>query len=142
MKKYKEASRTWYIAILVISFIMGLVVVIKENITLPVWAYIIALALGTIVAPFVSYPVDVWSFTYFKQSTILYARYGNGIATNQLMKMLAGVIIPGRPLGNLYFSAWSHSVIVQSLNLASDLKMGQYRKFTFNSSCILLNVAQ
>lgn len=35
-------------------------------------------------------------------STLLYARMGNGIATNQLMKMIAGAINPGRPVANLY----------------------------------------
>jgi hypothetical protein len=44
------------------------------------------------------------------------------------MKMVAGAVLPGRPLANLYFSSWSHSVISQSLNMASDLKMGEYRK--------------
>jgi hypothetical protein len=63
-----------------------------------------------------------------KQSAILYSRFGDGISTNQLCKMLGGVIVPGHPLGNLYFTAWSHSVISQSLNLAGDLKLGSYRK--------------
>lgn len=27
---------------------------------------------------------------------------GNGVATNQLMKMVAGAINPGRPVANLY----------------------------------------
>lgn len=44
------------------------------------------------------------------------------------MKMVAGACMPGRPLANLYFSAWSHTVISQSLNLASDLKQGEYRE--------------
>lgn len=61
------------------------------------------------------------------QSAILFSRFGDGIATNQLCKMLGGVIAPGHPLGNLYFTAWSHSVISQSLNLAGDLKLGSYR---------------
>jgi hypothetical protein len=43
------------------------------------------------------------------------------------MKIVAGAVLPGRPLANLYFSSWSHSVISQSLNMASDLKMGEYR---------------
>ena len=30
---------------------------------------------------------------------------GNGIATNQLMKMVAGAVNPGRPVANLYVSA-------------------------------------
>ncbi|KAG5642734.1 hypothetical protein DXG03_002279 [Asterophora parasitica] len=53
---------------------------------------------------------------------------GNGIATNQLMKMVAGAVNPGRPVANLYFSMWSHDVISTSINLAGDLKMGQYLK--------------
>ena len=51
------------------------------------WSYIVALTSGTIVAPF---------------STLLYARMGSGIATNQLFKMIAGAINPGRPVANLY----------------------------------------
>ncbi|WVF65583.1 hypothetical protein IAT40_000313 [Kwoniella sp. CBS 6097] len=113
MKRYKEAPWYWYLAVLVFAFVLGLVVVLKENITLSVGSFITALVLGTAIAPF---------------STILYSRFGNGIATNQLMKMVAGLTSPGRPIANLYFSAWSHSVISQSLNLASDLKMGEYLK--------------
>ncbi|WVQ69693.1 uncharacterized protein L199_007913 [Kwoniella botswanensis] len=113
MEKYKEAPWYWYLAILVVAFILGLVVVIKEDITLSVGSYVTALVLGTVIAPF---------------STILYSRFGNGVATNQLMKMVAGLTSPGRPIANLYFSAWSHSVISQSLNLACDLKMGEYLK--------------
>lgn len=66
------------------------------------------------------------------QSTILYSRYGNGIATNNLSKMLAGILVPGRPVGNMYFAAWSHSVIVNALNLSNDLKMGEYRKISLD----------
>jgi len=53
-KNYKEAPWWWYIAILVGSFILGLIVVIKENITLPVWAYVVSLVVGSIIAPVVS----------------------------------------------------------------------------------------
>jgi hypothetical protein len=70
---------------------------------------------------------------------------GNGIATNQLMKMVAGAVNPGQPVANLYvssssvvqfpthlssqqFSMWSHDVVSTSINLAGDLKMGQYLK--------------
>lgn len=53
-ENYKETPWWWYIAVLVFSFVLGLVVVIKENITLPVWAYIVSLILGIFIAPFVS----------------------------------------------------------------------------------------
>lgn len=53
-KNYKEAPWWWYIIVLVGSFILGIIVTVKENITLSVWAYVIALLLGCIIAPFVS----------------------------------------------------------------------------------------
>jgi hypothetical protein len=66
------------------------------------------------------------------QSTLLYSRYGNGIATNNLSKMLAGLIVPERPIGNMYFAAWSHNVISNAVTLCNDLKMGEYRRFPLN----------
>ncbi|KXN87768.1 Oligopeptide transporter 6 [Leucoagaricus sp. SymC.cos] len=113
MKKYKEAPWWWYVVLLFLSFVAGLIVVLKGQTTLPWWSYIVALLLGTFVTPF---------------STLLYARMGNGIATNQLMKMVAGAINPGKPVANLYFAMWSHDVVSTSINLAGDLKMGQYLK--------------
>ncbi|TFK71693.1 oligopeptide transporter [Pluteus cervinus] len=108
MKKYKEAPAWWYACLLVLAFVAGLVVVVKGQTTLPWWSYIIALLLGAFVAPF---------------STLLFARMGNGIATNQLMKMVAGAINPGRP-----FAMWSHDIVANTVNLSGDLKMGQYMK--------------
>ncbi|KIP08832.1 hypothetical protein PHLGIDRAFT_23337 [Phlebiopsis gigantea 11061_1 CR5-6] len=113
MQKYDEAPWYWYAILLVLSFLAGLIVVLKGETTLPWWAYITALVLGGVVTPF---------------STLLYARMGNGIATNQLMKMVAGAINPGKPVANLYFSMWSHDVVSTSIGLAGDLKMGQYLK--------------
>lgn len=67
------------------------------------------------------------------QSTILYSRYGNGIATNNLSKMIAGFVLPGRPIGNMYFAAWSHNLIINTVNLSNDLKMGEYRESNLGS---------
>lgn len=45
--------------------------------------------------------------------------------------MLAGLMLPGRPVGNMYFAAWSHNVIFNAVNLCNDLKMGEYRQCLF-----------
>lgn len=71
--------------------------------------------------------------TRLQQSTVLFARFGNGIATNNLSKMLAGLMLPGKPVGNMYFAAWSHNVISNAVSLSNDLKIGEYRK----PSCFL-----
>ncbi|EJD50718.1 oligopeptide transporter [Auricularia subglabra TFB-10046 SS5] len=102
MKKYKEAPFWWYALLLMLSFLAGLIVVLKGDTTLPAWGYIVAILVGAFSQPF---------------SGILNGRLGNGIATQQLMKMIAGAIHPGKPVANLYV-----------LDLATDLKMGQYLK--------------
>lgn len=48
--------------------------------------------------------------------------------------MLGGIMIPGRPVGNMYFAAWSHNVISNTVNLCNDLKMGEYRMLPSRSS--------
>ncbi|KAF9492268.1 oligopeptide transporter [Pleurotus eryngii] len=113
MQKYKEAPWWWFVILLGVSFVSGLAVVIRGQTTVAWWSYIIALILGSVVAPF---------------SILLTARLGHGVNTSQLMKMVAGVLQPGKPVANLYFSMWSHEVIMTSLHLSSDLKMGQYLK--------------
>jgi uncharacterized membrane protein HdeD (DUF308 family) len=55
-KHYKEVAWWWYVLVLIISFILGLIVVLKENITLPAWAYVVSLLIGIIISPFVSFP--------------------------------------------------------------------------------------
>ncbi|KAI6040852.1 OPT oligopeptide transporter protein-domain-containing protein [Pisolithus marmoratus] len=107
MQKYDEAPLWWYIGLLVLALFSGLIVIIKGQTTLPWYSYIVALLLGSFVTPF---------------SQLLVARMGNGIATNQLMKMVGGAITPGRPVANLYFSMWSHDIIQRSVALAADLK--------------------
>jgi OPT family oligopeptide transporter len=113
MLKYKEVPIWWYWALFVLAFVAGLIITIRPGTTLPVWGYIIALLLGAFIAPF---------------SCVLYGLYGTGVGTNQLSKMVAGALLPGRPLANLYFASWSHQVILLSVNLANWLKVGQYTK--------------
>ncbi|GMF71262.1 unnamed protein product [Aspergillus oryzae] len=113
MLKYKEVPMWWYLVLFVLAFVAGLIVNIKGETTLPVWGYIVSLLLGAFIAPF---------------SCVLYGLYGTGVSTNQLSKMVAGALHPGRPLANLYFASWSHQCILLSVNLANWLKVGQYTK--------------
>ena len=113
MLRYKEVPMWWYLVLFILCFVAGIIVNVKGQTTLPVWGYIISLLLGSFIAPF---------------SCVLYGLYGDGVATNQISKMIAGAVHPGRPLANLYFSSWSHQVILLAVNLANWLKIGQYTK--------------
>lgn len=48
--------------------------------------------------------------------------------------MLAGLILPGLPIGNMYFAIWSHNLIVCSSNLCGAFKIGDYCKLSQNQS--------
>lgn len=113
MLKYREVPMWWYLAPFALCFAAGIIVNARGETTLLVWGYVIALLLGAAIGP---------------SSCILVGLYGNGISTNSLSKMVAGAVVPGRPLANLYFASWSHQVILLSVNLANWLKVGQYTK--------------
>ena len=53
VKTYKEVPWWWYISVLVISFIFGLIVVLKEDVTLSAGGYVISLVIGSVIAPMV-----------------------------------------------------------------------------------------
>lgn len=69
---------------------------------------------------------------------MLYSRFGNGIATNNLSKIIAGLLLPGRPIGNMYFAAWSHNVINGTVQLSMDLKLGEYRMYSLELNTAML----
>lgn len=108
MRKYKEVPLWWYGIVFALSIISGVIVCAKGETGLPVWGFFVALLLGTFIAPI---------------SSILLGLFGNGIATNSLSKMVAGVVHPGKPLGNLWFAAWSHQIVLLALNLSNWLKV-------------------
>lgn len=78
--------------------------------------------LGMIIAPF---------------SLCLYGLLGTSVATNNLSKMICGVLQPGKPIANLYFSMFSHEVTVLAVFLSTDLKMAQYLKIPWRTMFIL-----
>lgn len=61
IQNYKEVPHWWYLLVLILSFVLGLVVVITQKITLPVWGYVVALLLGVFIAPLVSSLLTVYS---------------------------------------------------------------------------------
>lgn len=113
MRKYKEVPLLWYGIVFLLAVIAGIIVNVKGDTTLPVWGFIVSLALGIFISPF---------------SCIIYGLFGSGVSTNAISKMVGGAIHPYKPVANLYFAAWSHQVILLAVNLANWLKVGQYTK--------------
>ncbi|KAH9914494.1 oligopeptide transporter [Epithele typhae] len=91
--RYKEVPWYWYGAS--VRWFAG-------QTTLPWWSYILALLVEV-------RPIPSAFITPF--STILFARMGNGIATNQLMKWSPPAQNSSHPVGLVQFSMWSHDVV-------------------------------
>ena len=60
ISKYREVPYWWYLSVLTFAFSLGIIVTTTQKITMPVWSYFIALALGAFVAPFVSRIFHAW----------------------------------------------------------------------------------
>lgn len=103
-KHYKETPGWWYVAVLVVSFVLGLVVVLKENITLSAWAYIVSLLLGIIFGPFVSSPKlltqrqDLFNISIERNSLFPLRKWN---CHKQLVENVCGLVHPWTP-------CWKH----------------------------------
>ncbi|WPG98249.1 Hypothetical protein R9X50_00103700 [Acrodontium crateriforme] len=108
---YKEVPRWWWLAILISSFIVGLVCLYVMKSTLPWWGFIIAIAF-------------TFLFTLFFGAQ--QGLTGFGFNLQPICQMLAGYMFPGRPLANFYFTCFTYNTTVQSSLLAKDLRLAQY----------------
>lgn len=95
MQKYKEVPHWWYGILFVLAFVAGIIVCSKGDTTLPIWAYLIAILVGVVLAPF---------------SCSLYAMMGNGISTDAISKMIGGVLQPGELTSSSFLLTLSFSL--------------------------------
>ena len=98
-----------FYARILLNIFLGLIAVLKGQTTLPWWSYIVALLVGVFITVKLYSVKQKKPFIFMRYvqpfATILFARMGSGVGTAQLMKMMAGVINPGRPVANLYVSS-------------------------------------
>ncbi|EIW74041.1 OPT oligopeptide transporter [Coniophora puteana RWD-64-598 SS2] len=113
MLKYPEAPNSWYLAILIISVIISLVVIYKSDSTLPWWSYVISVLLASVAILFFG---------------ALYAITGLQFVIQGFVQMIGGFINPGKPMANMYFVLFSYNSVLQSQLLLRDLKIAQYAK--------------
>ncbi|KAJ7364210.1 OPT oligopeptide transporter protein-domain-containing protein [Mycena albidolilacea] len=113
MLKYPDAPNSWYLATLVLSIIVALVIIYKADSTLPWWGLFISLILASI------------SIVFFGS---LYAITGLQFILQPFVQMIGGFIHPSKPVANLYFVLFSYNSVIQAQLLLKDLKIAQYTK--------------
>jgi len=113
MLEYDEVPGWWYGLVMIGAFTTGMVCIYVAKTTLPWYAYIITILLSMF-------------FTLFMGMQS--ARFGIIVGQQNLIQMIGAFINPGKPLANMYFTLFGSNSVTQSLNLLSDLKLGQYMK--------------
>ncbi|KAF5365456.1 hypothetical protein D9758_010828 [Tetrapyrgos nigripes] len=113
MKVYKEITNWAYFGIFVVCLALAIGLAYAAESGLPAWALIIAV-------------IFAWGFTPIIGT--LYATVGYAPNIQNLMQMLGGALVPGKPVANMYFTLYGENPILQALALLGDLKMGQYTK--------------
>ncbi|KAJ7047838.1 OPT oligopeptide transporter [Mycena alexandri] len=129
MQVYPEVPSRWYAIVGAVSTILILIAVNLFPTGLPIWAALLAL----VVAVAVALPL-----------AIIQAITNQVIGLNVMEELLAGYIVPGRPVANMIFKAICLAGSQQAITFASDLKLGHYMKtpprtmFTIQVSAVVV----
>ncbi|KAJ7786495.1 OPT oligopeptide transporter [Mycena metata] len=125
MQVYDEVPFWWYASIFVASLAMGMATNYTGHSQLPWWGFFIAVGFAAIFLPIIS---------------TLYAVLCFVPGTEDVARMLAAGLFPGKPQGNMYFTLYAYNSTEQGRSMTRDLKMGQYTKLpprvTFTMQCI------
>jgi len=113
MKKYRDASDWWYIALFVVMVGMSFAVVSAWDTNFPWWAYIICMII----------PV-IWTVPI----GIVQAITNYQLGLNVLTEFIIGYMLPGRPLAMMMFKNYGYLCMSQALYFIQDLKLGHYMK--------------
>jgi OPT family oligopeptide transporter len=113
MQAYPEVPRSWYAGVGVISLIFLSVSIHLFPTQFPIWAGFFAYGLVAILVV----PV-----------AMIQAITNQSIQLNFLFEMIAGFMLPGRPVANMIFKAVGYVSTAQAIGFAGDLKLGHYMK--------------
>lgn len=113
MRNYPEVPDWWYLTAFVIFFSLAIVAVEIWHTEVPVWALLLSVLLPII---------------YVLPSGFIYAMTGQGITLNIIAQVVPGALLPGKPLANMIFKAYSVQTLSEATSFVQDLKLGHYVK--------------
>jgi hypothetical protein len=145
MRNYPEVPDVWYSFAFVFFFALAIVAAEVWDTGVPVWALLLSVALpilyvlpsGFIFAMTgqgVSCFIFVWLYLRLCWWWQRNERLADGIASpkqitlNLLAQIIPGTILPGNPLANMVFKAYSVQTLTEATMFVQDLKLGHYIK--------------
>ncbi|KAF9075650.1 OPT oligopeptide transporter protein-domain-containing protein [Rhodocollybia butyracea] len=113
MRAYPEVPDWWYFLSIVVFFSLAIIAVEVWHSTVPVWSLLLAVLLPMI---------------YILPSGFIYAMTGQGITLNIVAQIIPGTLLPGNPMANMVFKAYSVQTLAEATSFVQDLKLGHYIK--------------
>jgi len=113
MTRYRDIPHWWFVAVFVVSFVLGAVTIEIYDTKMPFWAFILALIL---------------SLFFVLPLGILLAITNQQLFLNVFSELIAGYVIPGRPIANMIFKVYGTIMTRQALDFSGHLKLGHYMK--------------
>jgi OPT family small oligopeptide transporter len=113
MLQYAEVPWVWYAAVGGIAFVLTIIAITVFPTQMPVWALIV----GLVIACVLSLP-----------AAMLQAITNQNLSTQVLHEMLAGYMLPGRPVANMIMKCVGYIGTSQAVTFSADLKLGHYMK--------------
>ena len=113
MQSYPEVPMWWYGIIGIISFAFLSTAIKIVPTQLPIWAAAISILLSF----FLSVPLSM-----------IQAITNQPVPSQVMDELIAGYILPGRPIANMIFKTVGYITTFQANSLAEDLKLGHYMK--------------
>ncbi|KAF8168231.1 OPT oligopeptide transporter [Crassisporium funariophilum] len=113
MQYYPEVPMWWYGIVGAIAFAFFCTAIEIVPTQLPIWAAVI----GIILAAILAIPL-----------AMLQAITNQQVPTQVMHELIAGYMLPGRPIANVIFKTIAFITTNQAINFAGDLKLGHYMK--------------
>jgi len=113
MRVYQEVPDWWYASIAVVTSILLFVAIEVYHTQLPIWLAIFTLLFSSIM----SIPI-----------AMIQAITNQSVSLNVIFELMAGYILPGRPLANMIVKGIGVNTTVQAVLFSGNLKIGHYMK--------------
>lgn len=102
MSQYPQVPEWWYGCIFLLMFVFGVVSIEIYPTQMPVWGFVLALAVA---------------FIYTIPIGIIQAVTNQQIGLNVIAELIAGYLLPGRPLAMMLFKTWGYVVSAPAYSL-------------------------
>ncbi|KAK7203707.1 OPT oligopeptide transporter protein-domain-containing protein [Myxozyma melibiosi] len=139
MRSYKEVPDWWYYAVLILSFVFGVIAVEHWPTNTPIYGVVVILLL---------------SIALLIPSTLVYSITGYELNVYYFAVVITGYMCKGNGMANMLLRLYGNNIDVQGESFISDQKLGHYMKLppravfraqmiaVFVQGCITIGVVQ